>query len=173
MPAAEPGRAILPVTMDPASITAYLTSELEGTVPVEMWGTTFFYYRPAADPPEAHDVYFATLTTADDAFDASSKLDREGVYRLNVGVSKQTFAKLFGSNRVEVEEIDCAALDAVMPHPLYHGASWLCVLNPSRETFEELKPLLAEAHERAARELSAREARSGESQTAEATPPEG
>ena len=37
-----------------------------------------------------------------------------------------------------------------MPHPVYAAQSWVCVLNPSDATFESLRPLLAEAHQRAA-----------------------
>ncbi len=33
-----------------------------------------------------------------------------------------------------------------MPHPVYAPQSWVCVLNPSAETFEAVKPLLADAY---------------------------
>jgi len=41
---------------------------------------------------------------------------------------------------------DFAALDRLMPHPVYASQSWACALNPSAETFETVKPLLAEAY---------------------------
>jgi hypothetical protein len=34
-----------------------------------------------------------------------------------------------------------------MPHPVYAPQGWVCVLNPSAETFERVKPLLREAYE--------------------------
>jgi len=34
-----------------------------------------------------------------------------------------------------------------MPHPVYGKMYWVCVLNPSAETFETVKGLLAEAYE--------------------------
>ena len=34
-----------------------------------------------------------------------------------------------------------------MPHPVYGRQSWVCVLNPSAETFGRVKPLLREAYE--------------------------
>ena len=44
-----------------------------------------------------------------------------------------------------------AALDTVMPHPIYGSMFWICVLDPSDETFQTVKPYLAEAYERAVR----------------------
>ncbi len=37
-------------------------------------------------------------------------------------------------------------LDKIMLHPVYGWASWICVLNPSKKTFERLKPLIDEAY---------------------------
>lgn len=39
------------------------------------------------------------------------------------------------------------ALDIIMPHPVYAWMGWVCVLNPSAETFERLKSLIVEAYE--------------------------
>ena len=47
---------------------------------------------------------------------------------------------------------DYAALDTVIPHPVYAKQRWIAVLNPSRRTFEEeVNPFIAEAYERLAR----------------------
>jgi hypothetical protein len=107
-----------------------------------------------ADGPGAGDTFFmlpgkkmpfATIVTKDyGEFDNLSKLDRPDVFRLNIGVSRQTFHTLFDSETAA----DFSALDRLMPHPVYASQWWLCVLNPSQETFEHLKPLLAEAHAR-------------------------
>ncbi|HUP27281.1 MAG TPA: DUF6194 family protein, partial [Chloroflexia bacterium] len=80
-------------------------------------------------------------------------------YRLNIGISKETFRSLFGvhpSRQTASEEgvaadkeYDFTALDRVMPHPIYSRQYWVCVLNPSDETFQQVvRPLLAEACER-------------------------
>ena len=42
---------------------------------------------------------------------------------------------------------DFAALDILTPHPVYGWMSWISVFNPTRDTFEQVKPLLAESHE--------------------------
>lgn len=36
-----------------------------------------------------------------------------------------------------------------MPHPIYGWMSWVQVLSPNRDTFDEVRPLLLEAHQSA------------------------
>jgi hypothetical protein len=57
---------------------------------------------------------------------------------------------MFTETRCKSTDYDFAALDRLMPHPAYARQSWVCVLNPSTETFEAVKPLLAEAYSRVA-----------------------
>jgi len=98
---------------------------------------TFFFHGPDNKFP------FATIVTKDSAFDNASKLDRPGVFRLNVGVGKETFRTLFGEQ--ETANVDFTALDTLMPHPVYAKMYWVSVINPGDETFETVKPLIAEA----------------------------
>lgn len=96
---------------------------------------------------------FATLVVSDE-YDQASDLRREGVFKLNVGVSRETCRALFGDAARDDDaetRYDFTALDTILPHPVYGTMHWVCVLNPSAATFERVKPLLAEAHERAAR----------------------
>ena len=46
-------------------------------------------------------------------------------------------------------DMDCdfTALDIVIPHPVYAWIGWGSILNPSEQTFEQLKPLIQEAYE--------------------------
>jgi hypothetical protein len=92
-------------------------------------------------------------------YDRVSNLDRPGVYRLNIGVSRSTFRSLFGSARVDLGACDFTALDTLMPHPDDAAQSYLCVLNPSEETFQKLQPLLAEAYQLAVRRAARKPAR--------------
>jgi hypothetical protein len=85
---------------------------------------------------------FATIVTKDNDFDSASQLNRPGVFRLNFGVGKETFRTLFGEAPTAT---DHAALDTLMPHPVYAKMYWVSVINPSAKTFEKVKPLLAEA----------------------------
>jgi hypothetical protein len=79
---------------------------------------------------------FATVVTHDDEHDRSSDLDREGVFRLNMAVSKSDFARLFpdlGSRTaLENADIDYRQMDALFPHPVYGRMSWVSSLNPDR-----------------------------------------
>jgi len=139
--------------MNEAAITKYITDTFagvevlvaskEGGAPEIAWRDSFFYVGPDRKMP------FATIVTKDYGdFDCASNLNRPGVFRLNIGVSKDKFRSLFDA--VEAKH-DFAALDRLMPHPVHGPQYWVCVLNPSAETFEAVRPLLAEAYERAAR----------------------
>ncbi len=74
---------------------------------------------------------------------------------MNIGISKETFAKLFRDD----ETYDFTALNRLMPHPVYGRNHFVCVLNPSHSTFESIKPLLKEAYEIAVKRAQPRGAR--------------
>jgi hypothetical protein len=130
---------------------------LGGVDVLEAGGDYYLFYDPRNGEPVEQLHPFATLVTAD-RHDPASNLDREGVYRLNFGVSKKTYESILGprpswpkDGAMVVETgYDYTSLDKLMPHPVYSPQSWMCVLNPSEETFESLRPLLTEAYERAA-----------------------
>jgi hypothetical protein len=64
---------------------------------------------------------------------------------------------LFGSGLAHSDEAgveggyDFTALDSIMPHPVYSKMYWVCVLNPSEETFKTVQELLVEAYDKAVR----------------------
>jgi predicted DNA-binding protein (MmcQ/YjbR family) len=66
---------------------------------------------------------------------------------VNVWVSRDTYEREVSAG--DESAIDYAALDKVIPHPVYGPQSWLSVLNPGSVTEDKLKDLLAEAHDRA------------------------
>ena len=124
-------------------------------------GDTFVYYDPNHDLDLNRSFPFATIVTKDyGEFDSASRLDRPGVYRLNIGVSRDTFRARCGyapgETPPEGTVWDYAALDRVMPHPVYAPQGFVCVLNPSPRTFEAVKPLLAEACASAAQRYPSR-----------------
>jgi len=121
---------------DPASITRYIVETYPDTIVATAMGGTFF----SCD--EANWPNFATLATGDD-FDDASDLARPGVYRLNIGVTGDTFRRLVG----DATEPDSTALDTLIPHPVYARQHWVAILNPSAVSFEAIvRPLLDEAH---------------------------
>src|SRR5215204_525935 len=143
----------MPGHLDEAAIVRYISAELGGVDVVEASGSWFFFYDPGGNLPVDQRFPFATLVVSDE-YDQASDLHRPGVFRLNVGLSRETCRELFG-DATEGDDAearyDFTALDTIMPHPVYGTMHWVCVLNPSLETFERVKPLLAEAHARAAR----------------------
>jgi Family of unknown function (DUF6194) len=136
--------------MDEKRITEYIINTFPGVETTTTLGYTFFFYGPDRMLP------FATIATADNQGDRVSNLDRPGVFRLNIGVSKQAFQALFGTGKVDVSTYDFTALDTIMAHPDYAAQSWLCVLNPSDTTFQKLRQLFTEAYELAVRRASRR-----------------
>ena len=122
--------------------------------PEVAWGDTFFIHHE-----DKHRFPFATIVTKDYGdFDNLSNLNREGVFRLNIGVSKKTFDSLFPAG----VDHDFTALDELMPHPVYGPNHWVSVLNPSAETFTSLKPLLDEAYGIAAGRVERRKEKADE-----------
>jgi hypothetical protein len=146
--------------IDPASISRYITDTLDRVDLAEASGDSFFMYLPEHEFDPAHRLPFATVVTSD-AYDHFSDLNRPTVFRLNVGVSKETFQSLFGtqpfpSDPAEVARsgYDFTALDTLLPHPIYGRMFWVCVLNPSVATFDSVKPFLAEAYELSMKRMS-------------------
>ena len=139
--------------MDETAITRHITETFPDVDTVLAMGATFFFYNPQDGTPKDHRFPFATLVTGDE-HDQFSDLSRPGVFRLNVGVSKQTFRSLFPAGEAAH---DFTALDKIMPHPVYGKMYWVCVLSPTPETFERVKPLLAEAYETAVAKRAGRE----------------
>jgi hypothetical protein len=133
--------------MNEASIIQYITDTFDGVETVTSSGNTFFFFGPERKFP------FVTLVTNDE-YDTASNLNRPSVFRLNIGISKQTYRSLFGSQSSSVSagnvdsSYDFTALDKLMPHPVYGMMYWVCVLSPSDTTFKEVvQPLLAEAYQ--------------------------
>lgn len=161
--------------MDQQAIIQYIVDTFAGVEVVTGTegigaGDTFFFYDPDQSPDPSHRLPFATIVTKDyGEFDRASNLDRPGVFRLNIGVSRERFRSLFGPPSSAREagaagetgaaagSRDFAALDRLLPHPVYAPQSWVCVLNPSATTFETLRPLLAEAYDLAQRRYAGRQ----------------
>lgn len=145
--------------MDEQAFARYIIDTFPDVETTENFGYTFFFYR------DDHMLPFVTIIGADNEYDRISNLDRPGVFRVNIGVSKQTFQRLFGEGTPRLEDYDFTALDTLMPHPEYAAQSFLCVLSPSDATFEQqLRPLLAEAYERAVARYNRRQPKSDQSE---------
>ena len=131
--------------MNASAIVDYIMKTFPEVETTNAYGYDMFFYR------SDRKLSFATMISSDYDYDSVSNLNRLGVFRLNIGVSKQTFQSLFGRDEVDVNDYDFTALDVIMPHPEYAQYHFICVLAPSEETFEKIRALLAEAYDIAAR----------------------
>lgn len=138
--------------MTPDEILKYCLERLDGTVLVNSWGERGIFYNPGGRLKRG--IYILTVKEKDGEHDKSSRLDRKDVYRVNLGLRKGTFTQMFGpmpkrpdKGGVVDMDYDFSSVDTLLPHPVYAWMGWICVLNPSQERFEELKPLIQEAYE--------------------------
>jgi Family of unknown function (DUF6194) len=133
----------------PDGVVAYITETWPETDVVQAMNAWFFSLDP-----EKHWPNFATVVTTDE-HDEASNLSRHGVFRLNMGVDRETFERVAAEAG---ENPDYTAFDRVLPHPVYAAQRWICIVNPSETTFRDVVvPLLAVAHDR----LAAQRARHG------------
>ena len=157
--------------MNETEMSQYITETFEGVDVVVASGDSFFFYNPDSNVSADHKFPFVTLVTSD-INDQFSDLNRPSVFRLNIGIGKETFRSLFGSPKLPPYgdsavksgdtslDYDFTTLDQVMPHPVYGRMYWVCVLNPSEETLEtKVQPLLTEAYDVAVSKYKRQESR--------------
>jgi hypothetical protein len=81
--------------------------------------------------------------------DRRANLSRPAVYRLAFGITRTTFAELFGDvparppkgGVVALPDHDLTALDQLTPHPVYAWMSWVQILNPTAVRLDSLRDL--------------------------------
>ncbi len=150
--------------MTPNDILSYCLSNLEGTTLVESWGEKGIFYNP--NRALKRGVYVLTIKEKDGNNDKGSFLNRDNVYRVNVGLRKQTFIERFGyiperpsAGKIIKMDYDFTILDTIIPHPVYAWMGWICVLNPSSKTFEEFKAIIRESYEFAREKFAKRKSK--------------
>jgi hypothetical protein len=144
--------------MNEEGIARYIIGSFQNIQVESADGSVFFFLGTERNFP------MVTLVTKD-SYDQFSQLNRPSVFRLNIGITRDTFRSLFaapasppGDARETADRAyDFTALDQIMPHPVYGQMFWVCVLNPSVATFEKVKPLLAEAYDSAVKRQAKRE----------------
>lgn len=139
----------MPLTID--QIVEYVQLSFPGVIDDFNWGERALFYNPHRKLPKG--IYFLTFKERDGANDHASSIGA-GEYRLNVGISKRAFIERFGcipdrpaAGCVVNSSHDFTKSNVVTPHPVYGWMCWIAVKNPSSETLEELKPLLAESYQ--------------------------
>lgn len=118
-------------------IESYITESLENVQRLESLGYSLFFYG------NDHILPFVSIAKSDNEYDGVSNLNRDGVFRVNIGVSKETFNRLFNDPK---KEWDYTKLNSFMPHPHYSAQHFICILNPVEEKLEETIAFISEAH---------------------------
>jgi len=132
----------------------YIEKTFADVHPLDSWGEKSFFLNPQKQLKRG--TYFATLKEKDGENDKASFLNRNGIFRLNMGVTKDCYLSLFSHSPkrpakggIIEGDYDFTQTDIILPHPVYGWMSWLSVLNPSEKTFEQCKDLLAIAYDKA------------------------
>ncbi len=142
--------------MQVTSIIKKIEKEFPGVMPKSSWGETALFYNPGKILPNG--VYFCTIKEKNGENDQASQLDREDIFRLSIGISKESYQELFGEKPKRPKKggiiktttkYDFTQTNVLMPHPIYGWMSWVQILNPSEKSFEKLLPLIKEAHAQA------------------------
>lgn len=119
------------------AIEQFIAKQLPNVTQLESFGYTFFFYGPEQVLP------FVTMATSDNEHDSVSDLNRDGVFRVNIGVSKSTYNKLFESPEAEW---DYTTLNRFMPHPHYAAQHFICILNPEEDQLTATYKFIEEAY---------------------------
>ncbi len=141
-----------------SEVSEYILSLCPEARVVENEGDTFFFGGAEENFP------FATIVSKDTDFDDLSNLARESVFRLNIGCGKETFRSMFpnfnsNDDKSSARTTDFTVIDKALPHPVYGRMHWLCILNPSHVTLENLSPVIREAHDLQVARMSRRSVR--------------
>lgn len=110
---------------------------LPNVTKLESFGYTFFFYDPEQVLP------FVTFAASDNEHDNISNLNRDGVFRVNIGIAKDSYNKLFTGNE---SQWDYTALNRFMPHPHYAAQHFICILNPEDNQLTQTITYINEAH---------------------------
>jgi hypothetical protein len=128
-----------------------MTASEESGAPEVAWGDSFFYYDPEGSEANRR-LPFATVVVSDyPGFDTESRLDRDGIFRLNIAVGRGAYERLLvhspAAHEEHHSEYDYAELDVLLPHPVYAGQGWVSIVNPGPRTAELAQRLLVEAYD--------------------------
>lgn len=132
-------------------IADYILENYNHVNPLNSWGEKSFFVNP--NNKLKRGTYFMTIKEKDGENDKSSNLNREGIFRLNIGVDKELYLNLFGSipkrpNKGCVIDgnYNFDNINELMPHPIYAWMGWICILNPDIDSFEKCKPMIENAY---------------------------
>jgi hypothetical protein len=127
--------------MDATTLADYVLKQYPDVETLQQFGYQFFFYRS-----ERMHAFATIAASAEDYDHQVSKLDRPGIYRLNMGIGKDSFQAMFGKEKVDTSKWDYTAANVIMPHPDYSAQRFVCVLSPTGDTLDKVHALLGEAY---------------------------
>lgn len=137
--------------MKKEEIIKEVSERFDGLVLDKNWGEVGLFYNP--EKRLSKGIYVLTFKEKDGPNDKASNINRDNVYRLNIGITKHTFIKLFGNIPVRPKAgkiiemaYDFTELNKIMPHPVYGWMAWISILNPEQTNFEKILPLIEEGY---------------------------
>jgi len=122
-------------------------AKLPNVSTTDNFGYRFFCYATDQMWP------FISLIESDNEHDRVSNLNRDGVFRLNIGVSRDTFKALFPEKK---QDWDYAELNKFMPHHEYAVYHFICVLNPTGSVLTQTLQFIDEAYALAKRRFESK-----------------
>lgn len=136
-----------------------ITEKFAGVIPKSTWGETSLFYNPGLKLPNG--IYFCTFKEKDGANDKASNLNRQGVFRLSIGLPNSKYNELFGDKpkrpskgKIINTAHDFTQLNTLTPHPIYAWMSWVCINSPTSENLSVLIKLIEFAHQKAVKNFN-------------------
>lgn len=114
--------------MTPEEIHRYIMETCAEVRVIPGPGQDEYFYNP--EDRLEQGTHMATLKRKDGKGDKASRLDRKGLFRLDLGVPRETYVELFGRLRKTPSKGDVIAgpwdftmIDTLMPHPSSGGTA--------------------------------------------------
>ena len=138
--------------MDPYSIILYCLDNFSGVDPVDGHDGTTIYF----DRGEGRKTFFINIKEFDTPDDKDSNLDRDGIYRVTIRLSKKSYDDLFSTQAnnkyVLSQGCDYKKTNIIMPHKTLAKEYYVVCLSPTADLFNNiLKYLVADAYREARR----------------------
>lgn len=133
--------------MNAKQLEHWILENYQGIIATNAYRERSFFYNPDGSLPKG--IYLATIKESDGPNDKASHLDREGIYRLSIGIGKKHYQNLFGNvpqrpakGGIVNLDYDFTSLEIFMPHPIYAWLGWIGINNPDNSNMDLLKHLL-------------------------------
>jgi hypothetical protein len=133
--------------MNATQLENWILDNYQGVIVKDAYRERSFFYNPDGSLPKG--IYFATIKESDGPNDKASNLNRDGIYRLSIGVGKKQYQHLFGEIPKRPAKGDIVELDfdfnttgMILPHPIYAWLGWVSINNPDNKNLDLVKDLL-------------------------------